>query len=229
MNVEFIDIIVGAILAYGLVHGYHKGIVQQLGALGGLIVAILFANLFAPLFENLLNQFDFAGPRITHQLAYLISFLVLLFGGGSWLAHPLVPVGALVLTLHLLGLGCWAAWRTGTRCAAAVVFGLGLTRFAADLGAAWAANAGLVAVSVAWALYALGLMAFGLWRGRRPLRLAALALFGITVLKVFVIDLGDVALVWRIVAALPVGALLILGAALYLRLGPPFDPGPKAD
>lgn len=159
----------------------------------------------------------------------LLFFLVLLFGGGSWWAHPVEPVGALVLTFHLLGLGCWAAWRTGTRCAAAVVFGLGLTRFAADLGAAWAANAGLVAVSVAWALYALGLMAFGLWRGRRPLRLAALALFGVTVLKVFVIDLGDVALVWRIVAALPVGALLILGAALYLRLGPPSDPGPKAD
>lgn len=80
MNVQIIDIIVGAILAYGLVHGYYKGIVQQLGSLGGLIVAILFANLFTPIFENLLNKFDFASPGITHKLAYLTSFLVLLFG-----------------------------------------------------------------------------------------------------------------------------------------------------
>lgn len=98
MEIKIIDIIVGALLAYGLVHGYYKGIVQQLGALGGLIVAILFANLFAPLFENLLNRFDIAGPRITHQLAYLISFLVLLFGC-NFLARLLKK------TLHILHLG----------------------------------------------------------------------------------------------------------------------------
>lgn len=98
MNVQIIDIIVGAILAYGLVHGYYKGIVQQLGSLGGLIVAILFANLFTPIFENLLNKFDFASPGITHKLAYLTSFLVLLFGC-NFLARLLKR------TLHMLHLG----------------------------------------------------------------------------------------------------------------------------
>ena len=107
MEIKIIDIIVGALLAYGLVHGYYKGIVQQLGALGGLIVAILFANLFAPLFENLLNRFDIAGPRITHQLAYLISFLVLLFGC-NFLARLLKK------TLHILHLG-WFDRIAGSR------------------------------------------------------------------------------------------------------------------
>ena len=102
MNVQIIDIIVGAILAYGLVHGYYKGIVQQLGSLGGLIVAILFANLFTPIFENLLNKFDFA----THKLAYLTSFLVLLFGC-NFLARLLKK------TLHMLHLG-WFDRITGS-------------------------------------------------------------------------------------------------------------------
>ena len=94
MNVQIIDIIVGAILAYGLVHGYYKGIVQQLGSLGGLIVAILFANL------------DFASPGITHKLAYLTSFLVLLFGC-NFLARLLKR------TLHMLHLG-WFDRITGS-------------------------------------------------------------------------------------------------------------------
>ena len=106
MNVQIIDIIVGAILAYGLVHGYYKGIVQQLGSLGGLIVAILFANLFTPIFENLLNKFDFASPGITHKLAYLTSFLVLLFGC-NFLARLLKR------TLHMLHLG-WFDRITGS-------------------------------------------------------------------------------------------------------------------
>lgn len=80
MNIEVIDIVVGGILAYGLIRGYFLGVVQQLGSLGGLVIAILFANLFTPIFEKLLNEWDFAGESINHKLAYLISFLILLFG-----------------------------------------------------------------------------------------------------------------------------------------------------
>ncbi len=80
MNIEAIDIVVGGILAYGIIRGYFLGAIQQLGSLGGLVVAILFANLFTPIFESILNDWDFASQTITHKLAYLISFLILLFG-----------------------------------------------------------------------------------------------------------------------------------------------------
>lgn len=147
--------------------------------------------------------------------------LMLALGPDSWWDWPGLPAAVVVLAAHLWALGLWAPGRAATRAVAGVVFGVALTRFAHDLGGLWPGEAAGVAVSVAWALYALGLMAAGLWRGSRPARLAGLGLFAATVLKVFLADLAGTALVWRVAAALPVGALLILGAVLYLRLGAP--------
>ena len=98
MNLQVIDIVVGGILAIGLVLGFFIGIVQQLGSLGGLIIAIVFSGMLSPFLENLLLRFDFAGPAIIHKLAYLFTFLILLFG--CYFITRLVKK-----TVHLLHLG----------------------------------------------------------------------------------------------------------------------------
>ena len=79
MSLVVIDIAVAGILLFGLIWGYYKGIVSQLGSLGGLIVAILFTGLLAPLIEILLNKFNVVESGISHKLAYLIAFLILFF------------------------------------------------------------------------------------------------------------------------------------------------------
>ena len=51
----------------------------------------------------------------------------------------------------------------------------------------------LWAYSGAWMLYGAGLMAVGIGRADRALRLAALAIIGLVTGKVFLIDMADLA------------------------------------
>ena len=101
-----------------------------------------------------------------------------------------------------------------------------LTRLSNDFGAHWGNDAANASVSVTWALFALYLIILGFRCANRAFRLAALALFGLTLAKVFFYDLAELAIVWRVAVAIPVGLLLILAAVLYLRLSPkPPDKG----
>lgn len=123
-------------------------------------------------------------------------------------------LAALLLTAHSL-------WRTGDKLRAA--FGGGalwflLTALATCLFQKASYN--LVAISCTWGLYALVLLALGLWLRNRPARLSALVLLALTLGKVFFIDLAERSLLLKMLAALPLGLLLILGAWLYLRLSP---------
>lgn len=71
------------------------------------------------------------------------------------------------------------------------------------------------ALSVLWGLFASGLMASGfLWR-RPAYRLAAMALFTMTLLKVFLFDMANVQTPYRIVSFLTLGLLLIGASYLY--------------
>lgn len=123
-------------------------------------------------------------------------------------------LAALLLTAHSL-------WRTGDKLCA--VFGGSalcflLTALATLLFQKSAYN--LVAISCTWGLYALVLLALGLLLCNRPTRLCALALLALTLGKVFLFDLAERSLLLKMLAALPLGLLLILGAWLYLRLSP---------
>jgi uncharacterized membrane protein len=73
------------------------------------------------------------------------------------------------------------------------------------------------ALSVLWALYAFAALGWGLWRGLTAPRLGALALFGLTALKVLVVDLADLDALYRILSVLVLGTALVLASFLYAR------------
>lgn len=86
---------------------------------------------------------------------------------------------------------------------------------------AWFHHAGSgaqhLALSLVWAFYALGAMAVGLRFASSPFRVGAIGLFGLTVLKVLVFDLADVDTLYRILAFMILGAVLLVASFLYAR------------
>lgn len=72
-------------------------------------------------------------------------------------------------------------------------------------------------VSIAWTLFALGLIVAGIGRRIGALRKVGLALFTVVGFKVFLVDLAELDPLYRIVAFLLLGVLTLFGAFLYLR------------
>jgi uncharacterized membrane protein len=75
------------------------------------------------------------------------------------------------------------------------------------------ARSSQVALSITWGLYALVLMALGLRLPSRPLRWSALALFGVTLVKVIVLDMERLPGLYRVAAFF--GLSLLMGAAAW--------------
>jgi uncharacterized membrane protein len=71
--------------------------------------------------------------------------------------------------------------------------------------------------SVAWALFALGLLIAGLARKLRPVRYAALALLGATVVKLFFHDLARLDALYRVGALVAVAVVALLASFLYQK------------
>ncbi len=78
--------------------------------------------------------------------------------------------------------------------------------------------AGLMSLSITWGVYAIALLATGFWRRLRSLRLVALALFGITGLKLVLVDMAGVEEIYRIVSFLAIGILMIGASYIYHKV-----------
>ncbi|MGH7348944.1 MAG: DUF2339 domain-containing protein, partial [Candidatus Rokuibacteriota bacterium] len=74
-----------------------------------------------------------------------------------------------------------------------------------------------IGLSVLWTLYAAVALAWGFLRSSAVVRYAALALFGLTVIKVFAVDLGAVKTAYRILSFLVLGVVLLLVSLAYQR------------
>jgi uncharacterized membrane protein len=74
---------------------------------------------------------------------------------------------------------------------------------------------GQMALSVLWSVYAAVLAAVGFVRRSAAVRWAALGLFGLTVIKVMLIDIAQLKQLYRIVAFLVLGVLLLIVAWGY--------------
>ena len=74
---------------------------------------------------------------------------------------------------------------------------------------------GQMALSVLWSVYAAVLAAIGFVRRSAAVRWAALGLFGLTVIKVMLVDIAQLKQLYRIVAFLVLGVLLLIVAWGY--------------
>jgi uncharacterized membrane protein len=130
--------------------------------------------------------------------------------------------------LALLGAALWWFTRlTGARAPAAptaatfflVALGSAVALVSLEIRAlhtAWA-DSGL---TIFWAVCALALVGTGLYRRRRYLRLAGLALFGLATAKVLLVDLADLRGLQRVAACMGAGLLLLGLSFAYQKLAP---------
>ncbi len=86
--------------------------------------------------------------------------------------------------------------------------------------AEWAAQ---MSLSIVWAVYAAGALAIGFIRKVRPLRLSALALFGVTATKLTFMDLAELRDGYRIISFVVLGVLLIGASYAYHRAEKMFE------
>jgi len=74
-----------------------------------------------------------------------------------------------------------------------------------------------MALSVAWVVYSILLMGFGIWRRAVALRFVALTLFEITIVKVFLYDLSSLETLYRIFSFIGLGLFLLATSYLYTK------------
>jgi uncharacterized membrane protein len=74
-----------------------------------------------------------------------------------------------------------------------------------------------LSISVIWTVYGGAMLIIGILRRSRLLRVMALALLGLTILKVFLVDLSMLEKFYRIVSFIVLGAILLVVSFLYQR------------
>jgi uncharacterized membrane protein len=74
-----------------------------------------------------------------------------------------------------------------------------------------------VGFSVLWGVYALALVGRGIWRKRKVLRVLGIALFAVTLVKLFLFDLGKISTLSKIIAFVGLGVLLLVISFLYQK------------
>jgi uncharacterized membrane protein len=72
-------------------------------------------------------------------------------------------------------------------------------------------------ISAGWAAYASAVLGIGISRNLKTWRLVALALLGVTILKVFLVDMAAVRQIWRVLSFLVLGTLLMACSYAYSR------------
>lgn len=72
-------------------------------------------------------------------------------------------------------------------------------------------------LSITWAVYATGLIVVGIRKRYAPLRYTAFAVFGVTIVKVFGVDLARLDRIYRVSSILGLGVMLLLTSYLYHR------------
>ena len=72
-------------------------------------------------------------------------------------------------------------------------------------------------LSILWGIYALFLIILGIWKHKKYLRIAAIVLFGVTLVKLFFYDISHLGTVPKTIVLVSLGVLLLIVSFLYNR------------
>ena len=70
-------------------------------------------------------------------------------------------------------------------------------------------------LSILWGIYALLLIALGIWKKKKHLRIGAMILFGITLIKLFIYDISNLDTISKTIVFISLGTLLLIISFLY--------------
>ena len=85
------------------------------------------------------------------------------------------------------------------------------------LEAAGAPESDKLGLSILWGVYSFALIALGIWKKRAYLRIAAIVLFGITLVKLFFYDISHLDTISKTILFIALGALLLSISFLYTK------------
>jgi uncharacterized membrane protein len=159
--------------------------------------------------EHLVNVYTLMRVLTCAALAVAGGWLA-----GSGAARYADPVGraltgtAGVVLLFVLS----QAWTRYLNVAIKDMRGPGQSSQASELR--WGMQLGL---SMLWTAYAAATLAWGFLRRSVALRYAALCLFGLTIVKVFFVDMASVKPAYRMLSLLVLGVVLLLVGLLYQK------------
>jgi len=117
--------------------------------------------------------------------------------------HPraLLLLAANALTLLFLTSEIFAYWSVND-----AIRGFGEAQFARGM-----------LLSITWAAYATGLVVVGIRKQYAPIRYLAFAIFGVTIFKVFAVDLSELDRIYRVSSIIALGVTLLVTSYLYHR------------
>lgn len=72
-------------------------------------------------------------------------------------------------------------------------------------------------LSIVWGLYALFLIVLGIWKKKKHLRLSAIILFSVILIKLFVYDLAEAGTITKTISFISLGVILLVVSYLYNR------------
>jgi hypothetical protein len=70
-------------------------------------------------------------------------------------------------------------------------------------------------LSILWGTYALLLVVLGIWKKKQYLRIGAIALFGVTLIKLFFYDISNLSTISKTIVFVALGGLLLVISFLY--------------
>jgi len=74
-----------------------------------------------------------------------------------------------------------------------------------------------LSISACWALYSILLVILGVVKKYQPIRVLAIVLFGITIFKVFLLDLSNLERIYRITSFIGLGVILLAVSFIYQK------------